>query len=621
MRSRSNHGTDLLILGINEGIDASVVLCKDGKIVFAVQEERLSREKGSIGFPSQAVLHCLKTYGLDARSVDQVCLSNLNSPASETREDLLSYYARSARPWRELLRAGDLAGAATRFAGRLPGPVEALVRGWQSSRRSATNNPAVEGHLARCGLDGIPVNRFHHHSNHAASAYYALRKNWHEPHLVLTLDGGGDDACAHVYLAQNGDLRLLAATPTGHSLGNIYASVTFMLGMRPHEHEYKVMGLAPYADVEQGRGLAKSFARYLDLDPGNPLRFTRTIPERTSAILPRLLRDFRTVRFDRMAAGIQFFTEDLILRWIGAAVQKTGVRNVLTAGGVFMNVKANQRIAELPGVAFFDVFPSCGDETLPFGAVWQCHVRQGGTVADIHLDNLYLGPEAGADLAETRARYGDVVDFQRLDDPEIRTAELLAQGHIVARCSGRMEFGARALGNRSILADPSKPAVISTINRMIKQRDFWMPFAPAILGEQAERYIQVPPALPRPRISPHMMHAFESTDRRSEFVAAVHPADGTARAQMVWQDGNPCFHKLLEAFGRLTGRWVLLNTSFNLHGSPIVNGAGDAVDVLLRSGLEYLVIDQYLLTKRHGAEPSCRPMVSDSERLRSPVLR
>jgi len=607
----------MLILGINEGIDASVVLCKDGKVVFAVQEERLSREKGFIGFPSQAVMHCLKTYGLDAQAIHYVCLSNLNSPMSETREDLLSYYARSARSWRELLRADDLSGAAARFAGMLPDSVEELVRAWWVSRRSVTSNLAIKQQLARFGLVGIPVIRFHHHSNHAASAYYALRKNWQEPHLVFTLDGGGDDACAHVYLAQNGHLRLLAATPTGHSLGNIYASVTFMLGMRPHEHEYKLMGLAPYADAEQGREVAKSFARYLDFDPGNPLRFKRTIPERTSAILPRLVQDFRRVRFDRLAAGLQLFTEDLIQRWIGAAAQKTGVRNVLAAGGVFMNVKANQRIAELPGVEFFDVFPSCGDETLPFGAVWQCHLRQGGTLADIHFDDIYVGPEAGADLAEARARYGDVVDFHELDDPEIRTAELLAQGHIVARCSGRMEFGARALGNRSILADPSRPAVVSVINRMIKQRDFWMPFAPSILGEQAERYIRIPPTLPRPRITPFMMHAFETTDRRSEFIAAVHPADSTARVQTVWRDVNPRFHSLIEAFERLTGRWGLLNTSFNLHGSPIVSGACDAVEVLLRSGLEYLVIDRCLVTKRHGTEPSLASPVSDRERPRS----
>ncbi len=603
----------MLILGINEGFEASVVLCRDGKILFAVQEERLTREKGVIGFPAQAVLHCAKQYGLNSRNLNHVCLSNLRSPKAETRDELLREYARRGRSGRELLQKADLSGSLARLAGVLPGSMENRIREWQAARRGMTNNRMVTEQLARCGLDGVPVSRFHHHSNHAASAYYGLRKNWHEPHLLFTLDGGGDDACAQVHFAENGTLRLLAATPTGHSLGNIYAAATHMLGMRPHEHEYKVMGLAPYADPEQAGLQAKVFARYLDLDPADPLRFRRTIPERTSAMLPRLLRDFRLVRFDLVAAGLQRFTEDLVLRWIAGAVEKTGVRKVLAAGGVFMNVKANQRIASWPGLEYFDVFPSCGDETLPFGAVWQCHVRQGGALSDIRFDDLYLGPEAGTDLSDARARYGQAVEFQELDDPELRTAELLAQGHIVARCSGRMEFGARALGNRSILADPSKPSVVQTINRLIKQRDFWMPFAPAVLGERACEYVHVPASLPQPRISPHMMHAFDTTERRADLTAAVHPADATARVQTVWKELNPSFHRLIEAFGRLTGRGVLLNTSFNLHGYPIVSGACDAIEVLLKSGLDDLVVDRWLIRKRGAREaggPPSAPSVS-----------
>ncbi len=608
----------MLILGINEGFEASVVLCRDGKTLFAVQEERLTREKGVIGFPSQAVLHCVKHHGLNARNLNHVCLSNLRSPKAETRDELVREYTRRGRSGRELLRAADLSGSLARLAGLLPGSMENGIRERQAARRGVANNRTVAEELARCGLDGVPVSRFHHHSNHAASAYYGLRKNWHEPHLVFTLDGGGDDACAHVYLAENGTLRLLAATPTGHSLGNIYAAVTHLLGMRPHEHEYKVMGLAPYADPEQARMQAQTFARYLDLDPADPLRFRRTIPERTSAMLPRLLRDFRLVRFDLVAAGLQRFTEDLVSRWVAGAVASTGVRKVLGAGGVFMNVKANQRIASLPGLDYFDVFPSCGDETLPFGAVWQCHVRQGGALADINFNHLYLGPEAGTDLSEARARYGDVVEFQELDDPELRTAELLAQGHIVARCSGRMEFGARALGNRSILADPSNPSVVQTINRLIKQRDFWMPFAPAVLGERAGDYVHVPASLPHPRISPHMMHACHTTERRADLTAAVHPADHTARVQMVWKELNPSFHRVIEAFGRLTGRWVLLNTSFNLHGFPIVGGACDAIDVLLKSGLEDLVVDRWLIRKRGAGEAGAQASAASASGFHAP---
>ncbi|HJR76194.1 MAG TPA: carbamoyltransferase C-terminal domain-containing protein [Nitrospiraceae bacterium] len=592
-----------MILGINEGIDASVVLCCNGEIVFAVQEERLRREKGYIGFPLQAVLHCLKAYDLDSRSLDHVCFSNLFSPADEPRGGILRYYGRNGGSWRDLLRTRDFSTAAMRMSGLLPPSLQTFAAAQRFLWRGAANNLRVERRLARCGLDGIPISRFHHHSNHAASVYYALRKNWDEPHLVFTLDGGGDDSCAHVYLAQRGKLRLLAATPNGHSLGNIYAAVTFMLGMHPHEHEYKVMALAPYAVHEEAQVWARLFNRYLDLDPTNPMRFRRRIAQRTSAILPRLFKDFRSVRFDRIAAGLQFFTEELIKRWILGAVQATGVKNVLAAGGVFMNVKVNKQIAECPDVRSFDVFPSCGDETLPFGAVWQAHLRRGGRLEDIRFESIYLGPEAGDDLSEAEARYGETVQFEYCEEPEVRTGELLAKGHIVARCAGRMEFGARALGNRSILADPGHASVVGEINRRIKGRDFWMPFAPAVLAEKADQYFRIPGTLPEPRISPYMMHVFDTTEARDELAASVHSADGTARAQVVWRDLSPGFHRVIEHFGRLTGRWVVLNTSFNLHGHPIVAGACDAVEVFLRSNLEYLMIDRCLVTKRRGAPP------------------
>ena len=238
-----------------------------------------------------------------------------------------------------------------------PGPLKIECGDGKPTRRGATNNRMITEHLARCGLDRIPVSRFHHHSNHAASAYYGLRKNWHERHLVFLSTAEVTMPALMCIWLRTGPLRLLASTPTGHSPGKCVCGRDAHAGHAPHEHEYKVMGLAPYADPEQAGRQAQTFARYLDLDPANLLRFRRTIPERTSAILPRLLQDFRLVRFDLIAAGLQRFTEDLLVRWIAAAMASTGVRKVLGAGGVFMNVKANQRIAELPGLEYFDVFP------------------------------------------------------------------------------------------------------------------------------------------------------------------------------------------------------------------------------------------------------------------------
>ena len=595
----------MLILGINEGIEPSVVLCRDGRIIYAIQEERLSREKGGVGFPVRSVQACLAAHRLDPQAIDRVCFSNLSSPMSESREGIMEYYAARALTWADLAASGDLGAVSARVSAHLPEQVGNFLAGRRSARRRVLRNPSVEGQLAASGFGKVPITRFHHHANHAASVYYGLRRSPSEAHLIFTLDGGGDDACAHVYVGQDGRLTLLASTPTGHSLGNVYASTTFLLGMRPHEHEYKLMGLAPYADPARAQAAKRQFERYLDLDPDNPLTFKRKVRERTNMLLPRMLKDFRCVRFDEVAAGLQGFTEDLLVRWIAAAVQRTGISHVLAAGGVFMNVKANKRIAELPGIRLFDVFPSCGDESLPFGAVWQCHVQETGSHEEIGLDHVYLGPDATEDFSEAQRRYGDRVEFEYVADPERKTAELLAAGHIVARCSGRMEFGARALGNRSILADPRDPGVVSRINHAIKQRDFWMPFAPAVLSERATEYLTLPDSLPADRRSPFMMHSFATTPLGRRLVAAVHPADGTARAQVVSEPTHPAFHALISHFGRLTGTWSVLNTSFNLHGRPMVCGTSDAIEVLLASGLNYVMAGHYLIRKKaeRGSEP------------------
>jgi carbamoyltransferase len=313
----------------------------------------------------------------------------------------------------------------------------------------------------------------------------------------------------------------------------------------------------------------------------------------------RLDKDFKRIRFDNIAGGLQRFTEDLLLRWVKAAVEQTGIRKVLVSGGVFMNVKANALISNLDEVEFFDVFPSCGDESLPFGAAWLHHAESSPANGDdIEFSGCYLGPEADYDFAAAKERFASQLHYYKLNDANKVVARLLARGDIVARCSGKMEFGARALGNRSILADADDYHVIPEINKMIKNRDFWMPFAPAILLEEVEKYIVVPRTLPPERISPHMMITFDSKVGKEQSVAAIHPYDRTARAQIVARHINPEFHDLMYKFHALTGKGLILNTSFNLHGFPIVMGSIDAMDVMVNSGLEYLVIGDHLISKR-----------------------
>jgi carbamoyltransferase len=287
----------------------------------------------------------------------------------------------------------------------------------------------------------------------------------------------------------------------------------------------------------------------------------------------------------------------LLTAWVRNAIRETGIRRIACSGGVFMNVKANLAILELDEVEDMYVFPSCGDESNSIGAACWEAARAGEPVAP--LEGLYFG-EAIRDKEAEQALIaatgsGAKLTFHWEPDIERRTAEALAEGKIVARAKGPVEFGARALGNRSILARPDAPGVVRTINEAIKCRDFWMPFAPSVLAERASRYYSKPKGI----ASPYMMYAFRAhPEKAAAFAAAQHPYDLTTRAHEVTAGHNPSYHRLLQEYEARTGEAIVLNTSFNLHGEPIVYSAADAVDVLVRSGLEYLAVGNWWVEKR-----------------------
>ncbi|MEK6840042.1 MAG: carbamoyltransferase C-terminal domain-containing protein, partial [Nanoarchaeota archaeon] len=308
---------------------------------------------------------------------------------------------------------------------------------------------------------------------------------------------------------------------------------------------------------------------------------------------------FKGIRFDYIAAAAQKLVETLLVDLVKKAVKKTGLSTVVLAGGVFMNVKANQEILKLEEVKKLFIMPSCGDESLPIGScyygTWLQHKELLKTLQP--LTNLYLGPEYSQEDIE-RALQHHSFDYKNYDKKiNIEVSRLLAEGHIVARFDGRMEFGARALGNRSILADASNGDVIDIINRMVKMRDFWMPFAPSVLEEYAQLYIKNPELLQKTQ--PYfMMHAFETTPlAQKDLKAAMHPYDKTIRPQIVHKAHNPKYHELLTYYMKRTGRYGFLNTSFNIHGDPIVCSPEDALHTLKNSGLHYLSLGNFLVWK------------------------
>jgi carbamoyltransferase len=308
------------------------------------------------------------------------------------------------------------------------------------------------------------------------------------------------------------------------------------------------------------------------------------------------------LRFDGIAGGAQRLLEEALIGWARLMHERYGGERLALGGGVFMNVKANMLLAAEEWVRELFVFPSCGDESNAVGAAYLGYLqlcgRRGMTPAPRPLGPAYLGPALDDTEIEEVIRGRDLATRHAVSEParvEERIAELLVADGVVARCAGRMEFGARALGNRSILANPSDHRVVGLINRMIKARDFWMPFAPSVLRERAPEYL----VNPRGLASPYMMLAFPTKpERRHEIVAAVHPHDGTARAHIVDQAWNPGYHRVIREFERRTGIGAVLNTSFNLHGEPLVCSPADAIDTFERSGLPHLALGRFIISKK-----------------------
>lgn len=556
------------ILGIHDGHNASACLLEDGKIKWAIQEERLTNEKNKGGFPIKSIEKIMKLESMSPSDIDIVAMAS-NQTAYEifTNKERLEHFKKidsSERKVKEILRDTPA--------------YDVYVKNTQRKRSKR---------LEDIGFSNEKIVYVDHHLCHAATAYFG--SPWREDALILTNDGRGDKLCASVWVSKNGTIEKISETEEGNSLGEIYARITFMLGFVPLEHEYKLMGMAPYVKSEKRtQECLDIFNKYLYVDG---MQIKRKIPEKTHLILPRLKSDFEYKRFDWVCAGLQKFTEDILSAWVKNCVESTGIKRVCLSGGVFMNVKANKVISELDCVEELFIFPSCGDESISIGAAyWIYHTKTGNPIEP--LGAIYYGPDF-TEEETLESLKEEKYKFERFDDIEKEVARLVAEGEIVARCKGRLEFGARALGNRSILADPSRRHTTRIINDMIKHRDFWMPFTPSMLAERATDYIVNPKNID----APYMIMAFDTTDRFEEIFAAVHPSDFTARPQYVSKEHNPEYHHLLSEFAKLTNRGALLNTSFNLHGYPIVYGPKEALWVFKNSDLKYLALGNYLVKK------------------------
>lgn len=573
------------ILGITDGQTSGAAIVENGRILAAINEERIVRVKMARGFPWQAIHEVLRLSGTAAKEIGGVAVAQVNM---EFREEVSGWPG-----WFEAREQdGDLHSAffkvASRFgavAGRLPG----LKRVYY-----ATRGPMYKARRER--IKAILVKEFgitatvefiRHHYAHATSAYFT--SNFDEA-LAVTMDGGGDGHCAHVYRVKDGEFELLNAADSYDSLGNYYAYVTAICGYKAKRHEGKITGLAARGEPVY-RELLNAMIGCQDgrlINRGRVL-FNSAL-ERIQKQLPA---DWSK---PDLAASIQVVAEDVAKQYIGYWIKKTGLKNVALAGGLFANVRINEEIHSLPGVENIFVHPGMTDEGLAVGAglaLWGEFERKAGKpyealpLKDVYLGNTYDESAIGEAVNDAGLK---AVHLPGSVEPEI--AEKLAAGKVVARFNGRMEYGPRALGNRSILYQPGDPSVNDWLNELLRRTEF-MPFAPSSLFEQSDQlYDGFAGAADTARF---MTVTFHCTPHMIKHASGVVHVDGTARPQVVRKEDNPSYYRIIDEYRQRTEFPVIINTSFNIHEEPIVRTPEDAIRAFLDSALDYLAIGDFLI--------------------------
>lgn len=552
----------MLILGVHAGHDSAAAVVVDGQIVAAAAEERFSRLKSDASFPEEAIQFCLDAVGARPEDVEGLAIAGTAGA-------------------RHVLGGLTLSDAALQSLG---------VSGFTDEL------PLWRRRFPLTGLRA--VSSPHHHKCHAASAYLTSGLGA-EPALVISMDGAGDNYSAVIWRGEAGRLAPLRTFDLDASLGWFYAAATEALGWSPGGDEWKLMGLAPYGAPRPGRlaGFHPEFANG---------ECVKTVEHRWRTTLHRsrwashvahaeALRNVAREIGDRdFAAEVQRVAEEQALNLILPWIERTGLRDACCAGGFFLNVKFNQRLWETGLLTSQWIFPDAGDAGLAVGAALILDQAARGTSSERKLPSAYLGPSWTSRQVETILDQRRI-SYRRSADVVEETAAMLARNMTVGLFQGAMELGPRALGHRSILMSPLKAEHKDVVNAKIKFREAFRPFCPSLPLEAAARYFD------GAREEGHMTTSFTVRPEMRERIPAVVHVDGTARPQMVRQEAEPRFHAILERFGALTGEPVLLNTSFNLAGEPMICSPRDALRTFFDSGLDALAMEDCIIEKCESA--------------------
>ena len=589
------HDADKFVLGVNayHG-DSSACLLRDGEIVAAAEEERFRRIKHWAGLPSEAIKYCLREADVRPKDIGHVAFSR--NPMAHLHSKLM--FVAKSRPGFGLIKS------------RL-----ANMARMRSARDELSRSLGVDASSLRA-----KVHRVEHHRAHSASAFLVSP---FEEAAVVSIDAFGDFRSTMVSLGQGAGMQVLSTVGFPHSLGLLYTAVTQYLGFPRYGDEYKVMGLAAYGQptyLDEFRAMVRCEPKgkfkldlkyFLHSSKGVSMTWDNVEPHIDRAYSDHMLRRLGPTREQRadiakrdqdIAASLQAAVEEVYFHVLNYAHAATGSKSLSLAGGVAFNSVANGRIFDQTPFEEVYIQAAAGDAGTALGAAYRVYHEVLGNPRKFTMDSAYWGPNYDeSEYAGALERHG--LQHNHLSDKELyqRTAQAIAEGKIVGWFQGRAEWGPRALGNRSILADPRRADMKDILNSRIKRREPFRPFAPSILLEAVGEYFE------KTYPDPFMIKVYPIKEHKRQEIPAVTHVDGTGRLQTVSKEDNPRFWALIKEFHRQTGVPILLNTSFN-ENEPIVCNPEQAIQSYLRTKIDLLVLGNYLVERSGGPDPE-RPSI------------
>lgn len=593
------------VLSIHWGKCSGCSIIIDNEIKFATSEERFSRIKSDESYPKRAIEEALKFCKINPDELDKVLIAANRVPFIPpllrvySKFSLKDHLKLMEEYWYPKLIKNEPVKMIDLFRDRIdtnrfpfdqPFVKDLDFEKIEQIQYNKDNDKNISNFFKKTISKHLEIEQekivhVEHDTCHGSYGFYGspIREN---NTLIITGDAWGDDTSGTIaiYDSKNNEIkRVKEYDHKDFQLARIYRYTTLLLRMIPNEHEYKVMGLAPYYNGKMIQEVEKVYDKMLKIN-GLDFEFNSEIKD----IYQYLKENLNEFRFDHIAAGIQLFSEKILVEWFTNALKEYNSNSIVFSGGVSLNIKANLMISKIENLKKFFVCGGGGDETLPIGACY--HYAEQQKIEPKPLESLYLG--TNAEYTDNEIKIFDDYKVNKFENIE-QVIDLVLENKILATCRGRAEMGPRSLGNRSILADPRETSNIQKINTAIKNRDFWMPFSPIVLSEYQSELIDNPKKLE----SPHMTIAFETVDGERKIPAAIHQADKTARPQLLKKEVNPQLWGLIKGFYDKTGVPSLLNTSFNLHGEPIVNNIHDALHVFENSKLDVLWLDRHIIQK------------------------